>query len=136
MNFLKIIILFFIYNTLCGNCRLYELRFTESTRYYKEDLGLKMFHVRIGNHTKYTRRFPYKHKFQNITTYPRKNLITIQHWRTFNPWMEAIRANMKKKYPNKIVKLTYSEDGGASIEPQFGQHIYYLFVLDKDEVLY
>lgn len=135
-NPIKIIIFFILFNTLYGDCKVYELRFTESTRYYREDLGLKMFHVRIGNHIKYTRRFPFGHKFQNIATYPSRNLIRIQDWRTFNPWMEAVRNNMKKKHPNKIVKLTYSEHGGASIEPQFRKHIYYLFVVDKEEDQY
>ena len=136
MKLLRIITLFFICNTLYGNCKKWELRFTDSTRYYREDLGLKFFNVRIGNHIKHTRTFPFGHKFQNISVYPSLNKITIQDWRTFNPWMEAVRKNMKEKHPNKIVKLTYSEDGGASIKPQFGKHIYYLFVIDKNEHSY
>jgi len=125
---------------VCGS--LYQLYPTESCRYYLEDLGFRFPKDTkqdiLGR--KYFRFKNTKHPYYKVQIMQDKaNLnhgfdgfgIGFDIFHKFESWVTWIRRNMKEKYPNKVVRLTYTKFGGANIEPRLKRSVYFIFVDDK-----
>jgi len=142
----KLILLFFILSSSCfGVCgSLYQLYPTENCRYYLEDLGFRFPKDTKSDMSggKYFRFRHPKHPYYKVQIMQDKaNLnhglngfgIGFDILYKFESWIAWMKKNMKEKYPNKVVRLTYTKFGGANIEPHPKRRAYYIFIDNKDE---
>ena len=125
--FIKITLLFLLFNNyssaVCG--ARYQLYHTDSCRYYLHDLGFRL------PEGKDMYRFPWNHaSYANVVI--DKKGVGFPVLFSFQKWMEWVRKNMAEKYPNKVVRLTYTKFGGADIELNKRRQVYYIFIDDKE----